>query len=132
MTLFKKLGIAGGTILASLTALGSIPSTICACGNAASNFVLTVLAHPMESDPAMVRTRLLKVLPKGSSIDDVRKFSASISPAQSADATLCAHVPTGVKCRFLVRGNMWRDSGFELHFALDSSHRVSDVQISRF
>jgi hypothetical protein len=132
MAMAKTLGIAGVSSLVVVVALASLPSVICACGSAASNFAMTVLADPMKSDAALVRTRLLKALPEGSTIEDVRKFAASISPLQMAHTTPCAPTPTGIKCRFLVSGSMWRDSGFELHFALDSSHRVSDVQISRF
>jgi len=130
--MLKKVGVAGGTLVAGLIALASISSSICACGNAASNFILDVGADPMKGDPAIVQAKLLEKLPTGSSVRDLHKFAARISPIAATRESPCAHETSRVTCRFPVRGNMWGQTGFELRFDIDSSNRISNAQMARF
>jgi len=126
----KILAALGVVSTVMLVAIGSVSTSLCACTDAALNFALLVGAHPLKSDPAEVRTKLLAKLPAGSSQEKIREHIVAISPSAGKDP--CTRDVVRMSCRFPVRETFWGTSGFDVRIALDTAGHLADAEIARF
>ena len=128
----KKLAVVALGVSGLAAWIGSYSTIICGCMDAASNVAFSIGAHPMKSDGATVRGKLLEKLPPGTSFDEVREYVRSVSRGAHSIGDPCVRSSGMLSCRLVVSKSMWREDGFEMRFALDAANRLSDAQVVRF